>query len=109
VAQQAIDADVHVVGVSSQAAGHKALVPELTKQLSKCYASFVCGPRFTHMHLEALGRSDILVICGGVIPPQDYEYLYANGVALIFGPGTRIPTAAQQTLAAISKNVNQKP
>lgn len=76
VAQQAVDADVHVVGVSSLAAGHKTLVPQLVKELN------------------SLGRSDILVVCGGVIPPQDYEFLYEAGAVDVFGPGTRIPDAA---------------
>lgn len=79
-AQQAIDADVHVVGVSSLAAGHKTLIPELIKDLKE------------------MGRPDILVVAGGVIPPQDYDYLYDIGVAAIFGPGTRIPDAAQMVL-----------
>ncbi|OON15912.1 B12 binding domain protein, partial [Opisthorchis viverrini] len=84
-AQQAVDADVHVVGVSSLAAGHKTLVPELVKELSK------------------LGGKDIVVVVGGVIPPQDYEFLLENGVACVFGPGTRIPEAAVQVLEAIKK------
>ncbi|XP_067880496.1 methylmalonyl-CoA mutase, mitochondrial [Heterodontus francisci] len=87
VAQQAVDADVHCVGVSSLAAGHKTLVPELIKEL--------CNLR----------RPDILVICGGVIPPQDYDILYKAGVCSIFGPGTRIPVAAVQVLADIERNL----
>ncbi|XP_078069054.1 methylmalonyl-CoA mutase, mitochondrial [Mustelus asterias] len=87
VAQQAVDADVHCVGVSSLAAGHKTLVPELIKEL--------CNLR----------RPDILVICGGVIPPQDYDILYKAGVCNIFGPGTRIPVAAVQVLADIERNL----
>ncbi|XP_065194174.1 methylmalonyl-CoA mutase, mitochondrial-like [Sycon ciliatum] len=75
-AQLAIDSDVHVIGASSLAAGHKTLVPGLIEELKR------------------LGRSDILVVAGGVIPPQDHDFLYEAGVALIFGPGTRIPTAA---------------
>lgn len=71
VAQMAVDADVHAVGVSSQAAGHKTLVPDLINQL------------------KAMGREDIIVICGGVIPPHDYQFLYDVGVKSIFGPGTR--------------------
>ncbi|EDO48863.1 predicted protein [Nematostella vectensis] len=86
VAQQAVDADVHVVGVSSQAAGHKTLIPELVKELNK------------------MGRSDIVVVCGGVIPPQDYDFLYKAGVTSIFGPGTRIPVAAIEVVNAISNN-----
>ena len=69
IAQQAVDSDVHVIGVSSLAAGHKALVPELSAALKKA------------------GRPDIIVICGGVIPPQDYDFLYENGASAIFGPG----------------------
>ncbi|CAL8147565.1 unnamed protein product [Orchesella dallaii] len=76
VAQQAIDADVHVVGISTLAAGHRTLVPQLISSLKN------------------LGRPDILVVCGGVIPPQDYEMLYQVGVSSIFGPGTKIPVAA---------------
>ncbi|KAK2167519.1 hypothetical protein NP493_1271g00020 [Ridgeia piscesae] len=68
-AQQAIDADVHVVGISTLAAGHKTLVPELIKELKE------------------MGRPDILVVCGGVIPPQDYQFLFDAGVADVFGPG----------------------
>lgn len=84
VAQQAIDADVHVVGVSSQAAGHKALVPALMAELAK------------------QGGGHIKVICGGVIPPQDYDALYATGVVGVYGPGTRITQAAADVLKAIS-------
>ncbi|OQV17420.1 Methylmalonyl-CoA mutase, mitochondrial [Hypsibius exemplaris] len=87
VAQQAIDADVHVVGVSSLAAGHKTLVPQLAKEL------------------RAMGRPDILIICGGVIPPQDYDFLYKAGATAIFGPGTPIPKAAKEVLECIRKNV----
>merc|ERR1712113_1064757 len=91
VAQQAIDADVHVVGVSSLAAGHKALVPELTRCLKEA------------------GRPDILIICGGVIPPQDYDFLYKAGASAIFGPGTKLPLAALEVVNLISGHVdNQK-
>ena len=76
VAQQAVDSDVHCIGVSSLAAGHKALVPDLVESLAK------------------IGRPDIMIICGGVIPPQDYEFLYNAGVGAIFGPGTKLPVAA---------------
>ena len=82
-AQQAIDNDVHVVGVSSQAAGHKTLVPELIKALAEA------------------GASDIAVIVGGIIPPQDYDFLRAEGVAAIFGPGTPIPEAAVEVLKVL--------
>jgi len=83
VAFQAIDGDVHVIGVSSQAAGHKTLVPALIKEL------------------ELQGGSHIKVICGGVIPPQDYAELKSAGVVGIFGPGTRITQAARDVLKAI--------
>jgi methylmalonyl-CoA mutase len=84
-ARHAVENDVHVVGVSSQAAGHKTLVPQLIEELKK------------------QGAGDILVICGGVIPPQDYEDLGASGVAAIFGPGTNIPVAAGEVLNLIRK------
>ncbi len=82
-ARQAIENDVHVVGVSSQAAGHKTLVPALVKAL------------------RAEGAGDILVVCGGVIPPADYEFLKQAGVAAIYGPGTNIPAAAHEMLDLI--------
>ncbi len=82
-AQDAIDNDVHVIGISSQAAGHKTLAPKLVKAL------------------EAAGAGDILVICGGVIPQQDYQFLYDAGVKAIFGPGTNIPKAAEDILNLI--------
>jgi methylmalonyl-CoA mutase len=82
-ARQAVENDVHVVGVSSQAAGHKTLVPALVKAL------------------KAEGAGDILVVCGGVIPPQDYEFLRKAGVAAIYGPGTNIPAAAREMLDLI--------
>ena len=82
-AQDAIDNDVHVVGISSQAAGHKTLAPQLIEEL------------------KAQGAGDILVICGGVIPQQDYDFLYKAGVKAIFGPGTNIPEAAQTILGLI--------
>jgi methylmalonyl-CoA mutase len=84
VARFAIESDVHVVGVSSLAAGHRTLVPQLIEELRR------------------LGRDDILVVVGGVIPPQDYEFLYRCGVAGIFGPGTAIPAAAQQIVRALA-------
>uniref|UniRef100_A0A8B9RHJ9 Methylmalonyl-CoA mutase, mitochondrial n=1 Tax=Astyanax mexicanus TaxID=7994 RepID=A0A8B9RHJ9_ASTMX len=89
VAQQAVDADVHCVGVSTLAAGHKTLVPELIKELRN------------------LNRPDILVICGGVIPPQDYEFLYQSGVCCIFGPGARIPQAAVEVVDNIEKSLEK--
>jgi methylmalonyl-CoA mutase cobalamin-binding domain/chain len=80
VARDAVDNDVHVIGVSSQAAGHLTLVPQLIDAL------------------EAAGADDVVVVCGGVIPPQDYDALHAAGVAAIFGPGTNIPAAARTVL-----------
>ncbi|MGB1389011.1 MAG: methylmalonyl-CoA mutase [Paracoccaceae bacterium] len=82
-AQDAVDNDVHVIGISSQAAGHKTLAPQLVEAL------------------KAADAEDIVVICGGVIPQQDYEFLYANGVKAIFGPGTNIPEAAQDILRLV--------
>jgi methylmalonyl-CoA mutase len=82
-ARHAVENDVHVVGVSSQAAGHKTLVPQLVDALRR----------------EKAG--DILVVCGGVIPPQDHEFLHAAGVSAVFGPGTNIPIAAGEVLALI--------
>jgi methylmalonyl-CoA mutase len=79
-AKQAVENDVHVLGVSSLAAGHKTLIPQVIDELKK------------------LGREDILVIAGGVIPPQDYKFLYDAGVAAIFGPGTSVAKAAKQIL-----------
>ena len=86
-AQMAVENDVHVVGVSSLAAGHKTLVPELIAELAK------------------LGREDIIVICGGVIPAQDYDFLYEAGAKAIFGPGTVIPVAAQKIIEEIYKQL----
>jgi len=82
-AQDALDNDVHVVGISSQAAGHKTLAPKLIEAL------------------KAAGGGEILVICGGVIPQQDYDFLYEKGVKAIFGPGTNIPGAAKNILDLI--------
>ncbi|MEN9411311.1 MAG: hypothetical protein RL216_3285 [Pseudomonadota bacterium] len=82
-AQDAIDNDVHVVGISSQAAGHKTLAPKLVQALKDA------------------GADDVLVICGGVIPQQDYQFLYDHGVKAIFGPGTNIPEAAREILDLI--------
>jgi methylmalonyl-CoA mutase len=84
-ARQAIENDVHVIGVSSQAAGHKTLVPALIKAL------------------KAQGAGNILVVCGGVIPPQDYGFLQEAGVAAIYGPGTNIPLAASEVLQLVAK------
>ena len=80
VAQQAVENDVHVIGASSLAAGHKTLIPELIQ------------------HLKELGREDIMVIAGGVIPPKDYQFMYDAGVAGVFGPGTVISEAAKDIL-----------
>jgi methylmalonyl-CoA mutase len=82
-ARDAVDNDVHVVGVSSQAAGHRTLIPALLDEL------------------RAAGAEDVLVVCGGVIPPQDYDELRQAGVAAIFGPGTNIPEAAAEVLQLI--------
>jgi methylmalonyl-CoA mutase len=79
-AKQAVENDVHILGVSSLAAGHKTLVPQVIEELKK------------------LGREDIMVIVGGVIPPQDYDFLYQSGAAAIFGPGTVISDAAIRLL-----------
>ncbi|HTY65044.1 MAG TPA: methylmalonyl-CoA mutase [Alphaproteobacteria bacterium] len=84
-ARQAIENDVHIVGVSSQAAGHKTLVPQLVAELRRS------------------GGDDILVVCGGVIPPQDYDELMKAGVAAIYGPGTNIPHAASEILGLIRR------
>ncbi len=82
-AQDAVDNDVHVIGISSQAAGHKTLAPKLVEALKE------------------KGAEDIIVICGGVIPQQDYDFLYGAGVKAIFGPGTNIPKAADDILQII--------
>jgi methylmalonyl-CoA mutase len=82
-ARQAVENDVHIVGVSSQAAAHKTLVPALIAAL------------------RAEGAGDVIVVCGGVIPPQDHEFLKAAGVAAIYGPGTNIPLAAAEILSLI--------
>jgi methylmalonyl-CoA mutase len=79
-ARQALENDVHVIGVSSQAAGHKTLVPVMIEELTR------------------LGAGDIVVVCGGVIPPQDYPSLQAAGVSAVYGPGTNIPAAAHEIL-----------
>ena len=84
-AKQAVENDVHILGVSSLAAGHKTLVPQVMDEL------------------KALGRGDIMVIAGGVIPVQDYEYLYNKGVMGVFGPGTKIPSAAIEILGILMK------
>ncbi|UOE54333.1 methylmalonyl-CoA mutase [Bacillus sp. CMF12] len=82
-AMQAVENDVHVIGISSLAAGHKTLLPQLAAELKK------------------LDREDIIVVIGGVIPAQDYQYLYEHGASAIFGPGTVIPVAAQKVIREI--------
>ncbi len=84
-AKMAIENDVHVVGASSLAAGHKALIPELIEELDK------------------LGGSEIMVVAGGVIPPGDYSFLYDAGVKAVFGPGTPVPVSADKTLALLEE------
>ena len=84
-ARQAVENDVHILGVSSLAAGHKTLIPQVIEELRK------------------LGREDIMVTAGGVIPAQDYDFLYQAGVAAIFGPGTRIPVSAIKMLELLNE------
>ena len=84
-ARQAVENDVHVIGVSSQAAGHKTLVPQMIEALRKA------------------GAGDIIVVCGGVIPPQDYDFLLNAGVAAIYGPGTVIPYAAREIVRIVRR------
>src|SRR6058998_2962887 len=83
VARQAVENDVHVVGISTQSGGHKTLVPQLVQELAR------------------LGAADIVVTCGGIIPTQDYAFLESAGVKAIFGPGTKIPGAARRVLQLI--------
>jgi methylmalonyl-CoA mutase len=83
VAKQALENDVHILGVSSLAGGHKTLVPQVIEELKNA------------------GRADILVVAGGVIPQKDYDYLFDSGVAAVFGPGTSIPIAAQEVLSLL--------
>ena len=85
-AKQAVENDVHILGVSSLAAGHKTLVPQVIEELKK------------------LGREDIMVVCGGVIPAQDYNFLYEAGAAAIFGPGTAVPKAALKILEILMED-----
>jgi methylmalonyl-CoA mutase len=87
VARQAIENDVHVVGASSLAAGHKTLVPQLIEELKK------------------QGRPDILVVAGGVIPEQDYDFLYNAGCVGIFGPGTKISVAAMEIVEVLRRGI----
>ena len=85
-ARQAVENDVHIIGVSSQAAGHKTLVPALVEALKR------------------EGAADILVVVGGTIPPKDYDFLKQAGVSAIYGPGTNIPKAAAEILSLIQKH-----
>jgi methylmalonyl-CoA mutase len=87
VARMAVENDVHVLGVSTLAGGHKTLVPEVIAEL------------------RTLGRDDILVVVGGVIPPPDYDFLHSAGVAGVFGPGTSIPVSAQKILTALMSDL----
>ena len=87
VAKQAVENDVHMVGISSLAGSHKTLLPQLVAELDK------------------LGRADMMVVIGGVIPAQDYQYLYDRGAAMIFGPGTVIPVAAQKALHELHRRL----
>jgi methylmalonyl-CoA mutase len=89
-ARQAVENDVHVVGASSLAAGHLTLIPELRRAL------------------DALGREDIMIVAGGVIPPQDYDALYAAGASCIFGPGTVITKAAKELLAELEERISDE-
>ncbi|MBI1835776.1 MAG: methylmalonyl-CoA mutase [Flavobacteriia bacterium] len=86
-ARQAVENDIHILGVSSLAAGHKTLVPQVIAELKE------------------LGREDIMVIAGGVIPQQDYDFLYKSGVFGVFGPGTKISKAAQEILELLIKSI----
>jgi len=90
VAKLAVEKDVHVIGVSSHAAGHKTLVPQLVAAL------------------KAAGREDIAIVCGGVIPAQDYEFLHNAGVDAIFGPGSNIPDSAEKLLQLLARRHNYR-
>jgi methylmalonyl-CoA mutase len=87
-ARQAVESDVHVVGVSSLAAGHLTLVPALRQELDK------------------LGRPDMMIVVGGVIPPQDFDELYANGADAIYPPGTIIPDSAIELLTKLRERLD---
>jgi methylmalonyl-CoA mutase len=86
-AKMAVENDVHVVAMSSLAAGHKTLLPALRDALKK------------------LGREDIMIVCGGVIPAQDYDFLLANGASAIFGPGTVIPKSTDRVLDLLLERI----
>lgn len=88
-AKQAVENDVHIIGASTLAAGHKTLIPNLINELKK------------------FGREDILIVAGGVIPKQDYDFLYKSGVSFIFGPGTVIPKAAIDILNKLIENIEE--
>ena len=88
-AREAVENDVHAVGVSSLAAGHKTLVPQIIEELKK------------------LGREDILVFAGGVIPAQDYDFLYKAGVVAIFGPGTSVAKSACQVMEMLLETIEE--
>ena len=85
-AKQAVENDVHILGVSSLAAGHKTLIPQVIEELKK------------------YGREDIMVVAGGVIPQQDYDFLFKSGVSFVFGPGTIIAKSAQEILKLLIEN-----
>jgi methylmalonyl-CoA mutase len=87
-AKQAVENDVHIIGASTLAAGHKTLIPELIRELKK------------------YGREDIMIVAGGVIPKQDYQFLFNSGVSFVFGPGTVIPKAAQEILNKLIENID---
>lgn len=87
VVRQALDSDVHVIGISSQAAGHRSLVPALMQEL------------------KSQKLSDVIVVCGGVIPPSDYDFLIQSGVSAVFGPGTKIPNAVNEVLGLLEKRL----
>jgi len=86
-AAQAVENDVHIIGMSSLAGGHKTLLPMLVEELKK------------------RGREDIIVVAGGVIPPQDYAFLKEQGASLVFGPGTLIPVAAVKILKELNERL----
>ena len=90
VARQALDNDVHIVGVSSQAAAHRTLIPQLIQELAH------------------IGAEKILVCVGGVIPQQDYDFLTQAGCAAIFGPGTQLPVAAQRIIKLITQTQDKQ-
>nr|VFJ61704.1 MAG: methylmalonyl-CoA mutase [Candidatus Kentron sp. FW] len=85
VAKQAVENDAHVIGMSTKDPGHSTLLPELVKEL------------------KGLDREDIMVVVGGVIPAQDYDFLYEHGASAIFGPGTVIPVAAQKVIEELGR------